>query len=198
MEAGHLPGDCVGAEVAHPRGVDRRQQAHLTRVEVLFAVTHERGAVGEDDAGVDAALAHRKLPDRLTGLGLERMHGAVPSARDEQAGSADFGDDRRRIGRVERPAARRAHPDGLAAVLAERHESVTADRLVPPAGRQPADDHQVAVEHRRHGAPAMCRDEAEILVQRSLPPHVAVSRQRQQTSPDAEQVEMSGGRVADG
>ena len=52
----------------------------------------------------------------------------------------DAQDDRPEQGHVEGPAAGRAHPDCLTAVLVERHEAVAADGLVAPAGGQPRND----------------------------------------------------------
>ena len=85
------------------------------------------------DAGVDRALGRDEAPDLFARLRLDGVDAAVAEPGDEQPEAVDRGDQRRRIGRVVRAAARVGDVDDVARPLVERDEAVRAHRRARPS-----------------------------------------------------------------
>ena len=179
-------------DVAGLRSVDRGDHAELVGVEVLVAVRDDDGVAGDGDAGVDRALRGDVAPDLLAGLRLHRVDAAVAAAADEQPRAVDRGDHRRRVVRVVRPAAGAGDPDDVAGPLVERDEAVLPRRARAPARDRRADDHQVAVDERRHRPAAVRGEGGELLADRAIPQELAVLAQRDDRRADAQRVDVAG------
>src|SRR5215217_1762541 len=115
-----------------------------------------RGCAGDNDARVEAAFADFILPHRLARLRFDRMDHTVAGALNQQPCAVYVDDDRRRIRRVVRTAARSAYPHRLAGFFVESHEAMRAASVLAPLERYTANDHEIAVDNRRHGASAVC------------------------------------------
>ena len=101
-------------DVAGLGAVERGDQAQLHALEVLVAVRQEDRVAADGHAGVDRALGGGEAPHLLTGLRLDRVHGAVAQSGDQQPHAVDGGDERRRVGSVVRTSARVGDVDHVA------------------------------------------------------------------------------------
>ena len=160
------------------RRVDRREQAHLARIQVLFAMGDIGRRPVHDDPGVDSALGHFIPPRRNAGLRLNRMSVAIATARYKQPYPIHLRNVGRRISGVVGPTARRADVNQFSGLAIKREETMTRSRVLAPASRHARNDHQIAVHSRRNRTSPVRRHEAKLFGQRTFPKQLSVARKR--------------------
>ena len=182
-------------DVAGLGAVDRGDQAQLHALEVLVAVRQEHGVAADGHAGVDRALGGGEAPHLLTGLRLDRVHGAVAQSRDQQPHAVDGGDERGRVGGVVRTSARVGDVHHVAGPLVEGDETMRAPGGRSPVGDGGADDHEIAVDDRRHRSSTVRRERRELLTEGTLPEQLALGTERDDLGAAAQRVDVAGLRI---
>src|SRR6185312_10405074 len=72
-----------------------------------------------------------------------------------------------------------------------------AASMLSPLERHATDDHQIAVDDRRHGPAAVCGEQSEVFAERSLPQNFSVFTETEKIATDAKRVDISSGWISD-
>src|SRR6185369_2117272 len=127
----------------------------------------------------------------------DRVNKPVAAALNQESHAVDVDDDRRRVGGVVRTAARRAYPHRLAGLFVERHEAMCAASVLAPLKRYATDDHEIAVDDWRDGAPTVRGEQSEVFTELAFPQNFSIAIEAEQTTADAEHVDVSRRRISD-
>src|SRR4030095_12654353 len=118
--------------------------------------------------------AGHKAPYALAGLRLHSVNRTITGAADQQPETVDGRNRREGVGRVVRPSAWSGHPHDVSSPLVERDEPMRAITLGTPARDGCADDHQVAVDERRHRSSSVRGEGGKLLADRTLPQQFSI------------------------
>ena len=174
QETFEFPFKCL--DLAFLRSIDGGDHTHVAGVEILVAVRNDDSVAHHGDAGIDASFRDDDAPYFFARLRFHRVDASIADPADQQSLTTDCRDQGSAVRGVIRPSAGGRGPDDLAGFLVHRDEAMRAVRHGAPRGYRRTDNHQIAIDQRRHGAAPMRGERAELFAHGSVPQFFSVLR----------------------